>query len=553
MRYLILSIALLLPAAAQTTVLKSPRAARAAPNAGRNSKDPGAASASVVGGFLKHGDFRHHVEFLNKTFPEDVVNAIPDARAWEWMERNVPLFTCPDADVERTWYYRWWTFRKHIKQTPAGYILTEFLRPVKHASDYNAISCALGHHIAEGRWVRDHQYIDQHVSFWLRGGQGGGLQRAYHQYSQWTAWAAYERWLADGNTAWLTSLLDPLVLDYRKWEEERLLPSGLFWQYDVRDGMEESASGSRKNKNARPSINSYMYANANAIAAIARMAGKQDLVREYEDKAARLRTLVEQQLWDGDAVFFKALLDTGKLATVREEIGFTPWLFNLPEPNRGYEQAWKQLMDPQGFYAPYGPTTAEQRHPAYGIFDVGDNCQWNGPSWPFSTAITLKALANVLNDYPRPVLTASDYWKTFLIYTRSHKFRRDDGTVIPFIDEDLHPQTGEWWARAMQIKKKTFRARGDHYNHSSYNDLIVTGVAGLRPRADDRVVVNPLVPPGTWDWFCLDGIPYHGRSLTILWDRTGQKFGKGKGLRVLADGREIARAAGLRRVSGKLP
>jgi hypothetical protein len=97
-----------------------------------------------------------------------------------------------------------------------------------------------------------------------------------------------------------------------------------------------------------------------------------------------------------------------------------------------------------------------------------------------------------------------DYWRTFLIYTRSHKLRRDDGSVVPFVDEDLNPQTGEWWARALQIKKKTFRARGDHYNHSSYNDLIITGVAGLRPREDNIVEVHPLIPPGAWEWFCLD-------------------------------------------------
>jgi hypothetical protein len=48
---------------------------------------------------------------------------------------------------------------------------------------------------------------------------------------------------------------------------------------------------------------------------------------------------------------------------VRELRGYTPWYFNLPEPGKGCEVAWKQLMDPKGFYAPYGPTTAEQRRP----------------------------------------------------------------------------------------------------------------------------------------------------------------------------------------------
>ncbi|WP_321472949.1 glycosyl hydrolase family 65 protein [uncultured Paludibaculum sp.] len=509
----------------------------------------GMADGQVV---LRGADFAHYVSEFNRAFPEDLVNAIPDVQAWAWMQRNVPLFTCPDPDIERTWYYRWWTFRKHIKQTPDGFVVTEFLRPVRHAGPHNTISCALGHHLAEGRWLRDRRYLDEDLDFWLRKGEQGGMQRHYHQYSGWTTWAAYERWLADGDTKRLVSLLDVLRKDYEQWESERLLPSGLFWQYDVRDGMEESASGSRKNKNARPTINSYMFGNAKAIAAIARLAGQAELARVYDDKANRLRNLVQQSLWNREAQFFEARLDTGQLAGVREEIGFTPWLFELPERGRGFEVAWKQLMDPRGFLAPYGPTTAEQRHPAYAIREEGDNCQWNGPSWPFSTSITLTALANVLNDYPQRAISVADYFKTFLTYTRSQTLRRPDGSVVPFIDENLHPQTGEWWARALAMKKGKFQARGDHYNHSTYNDLIITGVVGLRPRADQVVDVNPLLPTGQWDWFCLDNVPYHGRTLTIVWDKTGRRFGAGKGLRILADGREIARSPKLRRTTARL-
>ena len=56
-------------------------------------------------------------------------------------------------------------------------------------------------------------------------------------------------------------------------------------------------------------------------------------------------------------------------------------------------------MDPQGFQAPFGPTTAERRHPGFAVSYEGHECQWNGPSWPFATSVTLTALANVLNDY----------------------------------------------------------------------------------------------------------------------------------------------------------
>lgn len=510
------------------------------------------AAALRASGVLQPAELHHYVEEFNRTFPEEVVNAIPDREAADWMEQNVPWFSCPDPDVERTWYYRWWALRKHIKQTPHGYILTEFLKPVKHASEYGAISCALGLHLAEGRWIHDPKYLDDYLRFWLESGEGGGLQKDYHRYSGWTAAAVYDRWLVDGRSRDLVSLLEPLIRDYKAWEQERLLPSGLFWQYDVRDGMEESVSGSRHNKNARPTINSYMYGNAVAIAAIARMAGKASVAAEFEKKARNLRALVEQKLWDREAVFFKSLLDTGKLADVREIIGYTPWYFDLPEKNRGYERAWKEVIDPHGFYAPYGPTTAERRSAGFRIADTGDACQWNGPSWPFSTSITLRALANALNDYPQSAVSVKDFFDIFLIYTRSQKLKREDGTIVPWIDENLNPLTGEWWARALQIRRGTFYGRGDHYNHSSYADLVITGLAGLRPQPNNQVVVKPLLPADAWDWFCLDHVRYHGHLVTVLWDRTGAKFHRGKGFRVFSDGYEIAHADRPTRVSGSI-
>jgi hypothetical protein len=66
------------------------------------------------------------------------------------------------------------------------------------------------------------------------------------------------------------------------------------------------------------------------------------------------------------------------------------------------------------------------------------------------------------------------------------------------------------------------------------------------------VEVNPLLLASAWDWFCLDRIPYHGGKIAILWDKTGTKFGKGRGLRVFAGGKEIAHADSLMRVTGKL-
>jgi hypothetical protein len=501
---------------------------------------------------LEADDFRHHVDTLNGMAKEEVVNYIPDAQAWDWMKRNIPLFTCPDRDLEQIYYFRWWTYRKHIKQTPAGFIVTEFLKPVSHAGEYNALSCAFGHHVAEGRWLHDRQFIEQDSHFWLRSGENRGLRKNFHQFSGWAAAALYDRWLVDDNRESLVSYLDALILDYRTWEAERLTPSGLFWQRDVSDGMEESISGGRRVRNVRPSINSYMYGNAKAIAAIAGIAGREPLADEFRGKADRLKALVQARLWNKDAKFFETVLESGETAGVRENIGYTPWYFDLPDDRAGFEEAWRQLVDPAGFYAPFGSTTAERRHPKFQIAYEGDDCQWNGPNWPFATTLTLRALANVLNGYHQDAIGKEAYFQTLRTYTQSQHLKLDNGRVIPWIDENLNPLTGEWLARARKSGRKGFNERGQYYNHSGYGDLVISGLAGLRPRADNIVEVNPLLPSGKWDWFCLDHVLYHGRVLTVVWDKTGAKFRKGKGLGVFADGREIARSAELGRITGRL-
>jgi hypothetical protein len=228
------------------------------------------------------------------------------------------------------------------------------------------------------------------------------------------------------------------------------------------------------------------------------------------------------------------------LCDAREAIGFIPWYFDLPDKNKRYEEAWAQLVDPQGFWAPFGITTAERRHPMFRVGKTG-TCEWNGPVWPYATSQTLTALANVMNSREQPYVTKAHYLEAIKAYVKS--MHGPDGK--PYIGEYLDEMTGRY------LRRSDF-TRGRYYNHSTFCDLIINNLVGLRPRIDNTVEVNPLIPADAWDYFCLDGVRYHGRTLTILWDRTGEKYNKGKGLVVLADGKVIAQSPELTRVTGAL-
>ena len=221
---------------------------------------------------------------------------------------------------------------------------------------------------------------------------------------------------------------------------------------------------------------------------------------------------------------------------MREAIGYLPWYFNMHLPAvEKYHVAWQQLTDEQGFSAPYGLTTAERRHPQFRSHGVG-KCEWDGAIWPFATSQTLTALANYLNEKTQRIPTPEEdgqdvgtdtFFRQMQLYTESQHHRGR-----PYIGEYLDEKTGAWLMGD--------RERSRYYNHSTYNDLIITGICGLRPQLDGSIVVNPLIPEGQWDYFCLDGISYRGHMLTILWDRDGQHYHQGTGLTLMVDGTPVA-------------
>jgi alpha-L-fucosidase 2 len=487
---------------------------------------------------LRASDFQHYVDEFNADDAESIATTIPNAAAGQWIAQNAPLFDCPDKNFERIYYYRWWTFRKHLHDTSDGTVITEFLAPVGHAGPHNTISCALGHHLAEGRWLRDQRPLDEYIRFWYRAGPNGGPAEHFHKFSSWAPAAIYDRYLVTGDFVGIADLLDDMVADYRVWEAERGRPDGLFWQFDVRDGMEESISGSRTKKNVRPTINSYMAANAAAIATIAKRLGYRDLAEEFAAKSETIRTKLNDELWDDEAEFFKVQFEDGGLSDAREAIGFVPFAFDLAGPL--HVVAWKQLTDDAGFRAPKGLTTAERRHPQFRTHGTG-TCEWDGAVWPFATSQTLNGLARVLRGEPQPYVTRRDYFDELVKYARSHQ---QDGQ--PYIGEYLDESTGAWLITGPKAERSRF------YNHSTFADLVIGGLVGLVPREDDTIEVDPLLPAEVWDWFCLDNVSYHGRTLTIIWDRTGEHYKRGVGLTVLVDGQEVSRTPQLTKLKAQL-
>jgi len=481
-----------------------------------------------------------------------------DNRHWAWYEENIPFFDSPDTHINATYYYRWELITKHLiyGDPETGYTFTEFIDRPSWSGAYGGISCPLGHQFYEVRWLKNFRIINDFSHYWHD--TPGAEPRSYSNWYGDSMWAIYKVWKDED---FIEGVYPHMQQQYQGYVDERFDPSHEMFRWNgLRDGMEVNING-RQTKNEatgadgyRPTLNSYMYADLRALSNVAGLMGDSAQAQTYNEKAAALKQRVQNELWDPDRQFFfhqwaedkqngieaKALTyETGKYAGSRhgrELIGLVPWQFNLPDAK--YTEAWKFVPDEDYFWSRYGPTTVEQGDPQFYVSP--QCCVWSGNSWPYATTQTLVAMANVLNNYDPDVITEEDYFDLLKVYTRT---QRRNGR--PYIAEAANPYTRSWDGH-------NHFYHSEHYFHSGYVDLIITGLAGLRPRADDTLEVNPMVPD-SWDYFALDDVAYHGHRVSIVWDRDGEQYGRGKGLMLFVDGKKVASASSLKTMKVEIP
>jgi hypothetical protein len=55
---------------------------------------------------LKMSNFEHFIYQLNRNDDETVVQYIDNDSTVKWLEDNIPLFECPDKEIEEVYYFR---------------------------------------------------------------------------------------------------------------------------------------------------------------------------------------------------------------------------------------------------------------------------------------------------------------------------------------------------------------------------------------------------------------------------------------------------------------
>ena len=155
------------------------------------------------------------------------------------------------------------------------------------------------------------------------------------------------------------------------------------------------------------------------------------------------------------------------------------------------------------------------------MYPVKHECLWNGYIWPFATSQILTALKNTAQN------TGEKKYKDMFCellgqYARMHYRVTEDGRKISWIDEVMSPVDGDWSSRTL-LKKwgwSVFKGgyeRGKDYNHSTFCDLVISGLCGVSVK-DGEICVNPVIPDD-WDYFRLSGVKVLGKEYDINYDK----------------------------------
>lgn len=474
----------------------------------------------------------------------------------QWYRNRIPFFESSDQQVTDVYYYRWTIFRAHQRDLGhLGYISTEFLDDVSwQEKPWASLNDATGFHLQEGRWCRDRRFKEDYISFTY---SGNGNPRHFSESMAAASWATY---LVDGVASDAVSRLDGMQRVFNAWQDSFDTSKGLYWVEPLRDATEYTISsidatngkdGFTGGEAFRPSINAYQYANAKAIASMAALKGDLDsTVQSFDAKAKDIKSRVQNDLWNST---FEHFIDRYYVNNTfvkywgpirgRELVGYVPWTHDLPDDTTEFAEAWKHILNSAELSGQHGLRTVEPSYQyymrQYRYEGTQPECQWNGPVWPFQTTQVLTGLANFLDHYPKgsasTIITTADYTKLLKQYTLLH-YNPKRGGILD-LEEDYYPDTG---APVVGLKRSL------HYFHSGYIDLILSGLVGIRPFADDKVEINPLA--SGISYFRADRIVYHGHELAVQWDSDGSHYGTA-GLLVEIDGKVAASSADLTRLS----
>lgn len=429
---------------------------------------------------------------------------------------GAPSFTCSDPMLEKCWLYRWYILRSCLVQPGTGNFRHRAMyegsshkmtKIPYHPTGWEftkLIPLSTPFHVREMMWRQDPGDVAEIIRSLCDSAEDGIWRCMYTDeknldYANCSAFSLYQYYLKTGDGQLAEETLpafkrntmavyekhrgvnDHLQIEYvHQRTGKEYQPSYWYFAEEYPDHVwGEHREGYTPLKRVDRSV--YMYLDCVGLSRLCRDLGDPEGSAFTELAEAISRDILEK-MWDPETEFFYDLhFQDDRKAMVKNIVGYYPfWAGITGERHLG---ALRYLSDPQYFGTGSGFASTAADCPVFsacggwkGDFFKGRNgCVWNGPSWPYTTAITLDAVAEVSRkqNHRYDALFARGLREYLLEHFQGHDIRS------PYLVEHYDSITGEPLSDEPD------------YNHSFMIDLIVRCVAGLIP-TEKGILFEPI-------------------------------------------------------------
>jgi len=471
-------------------------------------------------------------------------------QAWREFFEDCPQLEVEEPHLQRYWWYRWYGLRLNTISYPAGLaqqpFVAEGIGPFRNHISYSA-QC----HALECRWLASPElgrgsvlnFVDHQAengaypaNIYAQLVNSGGM---YH--ANWGR-AVRELHAVHPDDAFLRQVY-PSLVRYAEFLDLERDPEGSHLYDVVNQGetgqeymsryqaVEARADhwGPFRLKGVDATV--YAYELQRTLAWLAGLLDHPKDASFWGDQANATSQAVRGRMWDPDQEMFTDVNpETGQRTGVKAAVGFYPFMTDVA----GAEHlgALRQhLLNPDEFWLPFPVPATAADDPYFSPWaewkGKRHSCPWNGRVWPMTNSHVCDALARAaqqLDPSLQPVAAE--------LITRFVKLMFADGDPSrPNCFEHYNPLTGQ---------PSSYRGIDD-YQHSWVVDLLVRYLAGVQPRVDGSVVIDPL--PFDVPSFSLTRLRVRGRELSVRWNAADGGF------RVLRDGREVHQSAQRERIT----
>ena len=513
----------------------------------------------------------------------------------KWWVDNAPYVDTPEDNIDKTVVYRWWLSRFNMLDANIPGNTFQYPTSIEGVLGYNnQIVLTSGMFMMDTKWFRNPEYS---YGTWLSAGDTAKKSKAgyyyyhdnpgdpanwNHSYTQYITRAGWDSYKVHGGPSTvaekladqgaedvqglLASKSEPDNNDNQNNNDNSLIDWS-WWSMTGNDAdavsfSEPGRSGQRMDR-ADGSAN--MWANANAAAQAYKAAGDTANAEKMQAIADKIQKEVTTELWDkSDNLLKHKWLNDGAFAKYKEINNYYPYSEGLmPTGNEDYNKALRLFEDSNEF-------------PIFPFFTANqaDKAALNFPGSNNFSIINAQPLLQVYSAGIRNYDAAKNgcitneqfkkllYWVAFAHYQGGdnnyldqNEFWNEDNNNVGDVNGDgVINNLDKNLDAAQNGGKITYRSWIHHTQLGTTNWTMVEDVAGMVPREDNKIELNPIEIPG-WNYFTVNNLSYHGQDVSIVWDKDGSHYGGPAGYSLYVGGQarlhfRQARTPHLRSVHG---